>query len=280
MLTKRLNLLSKAPSIFGLTLCFVYSIVCGDERTLAQPISPHRQAHAHNDYRHDRPLLDALDHGFCSVEADIFLEKGALLVGHTKLELSPERTLQSLYLNPLRDRIAENNGTVFPELESFTLLIDIKSSGEETYQELHRVLEQYSSLFTRVEDGTLHKGPITAIVSGNRPIQSIENARVRYVGIDGNLADLESQRALHLMPLISDNWPLHFRWRGTGDILPEERNKLKEIVRRAHEKQRRVRFWGTPDNEAIWRLLHDEQVDLINTDDLAGLSRFLTSTQK
>ncbi len=63
-------------------------------------------------------------------------------------------------------------------------------------------------------------------------------------------------------------------------MLPEERNKLKEIVRRAHEKQRRVRFWATPDNEAIWRLLRDEQVDLINTDDLVGLSNFLAPAQR
>ena len=28
-------------------------------------------AHAHNDYEHARPLLDALDHGFCGVEADV-----------------------------------------------------------------------------------------------------------------------------------------------------------------------------------------------------------------
>ena len=29
--------------------------------------------HAHNDYTHHRPLFDALDHGFASVEADIRL---------------------------------------------------------------------------------------------------------------------------------------------------------------------------------------------------------------
>ena len=56
-----------------------------------------RQAHAHNDYLHARPLLDALECGFCSVEADIYLVDGQLLVAHTQLELSPDRTLRSLY---------------------------------------------------------------------------------------------------------------------------------------------------------------------------------------
>ena len=38
--------------------------------------APLAQAHAHNDYEHDRPLLDALEHGFTSVEADVWLVDG------------------------------------------------------------------------------------------------------------------------------------------------------------------------------------------------------------
>jgi len=50
---------------------------------------PLLRAHSHNDYAHTRPLLDALDQGFCSVEADIYLENGQLLVGHDKKDLTP-----------------------------------------------------------------------------------------------------------------------------------------------------------------------------------------------
>ena len=38
---------------------------------------------------------DALDHGFCSVEADVFLVKDQLLVGHSSIDLRPERTHRS-----------------------------------------------------------------------------------------------------------------------------------------------------------------------------------------
>lgn len=41
--------------------------------TAEPPADPWTRAHAHNDYYHRRPLLDALDHGFLSVEADIRL---------------------------------------------------------------------------------------------------------------------------------------------------------------------------------------------------------------
>src|SRR4051812_44226103 len=45
--------------------------------------TPLKNAHAHNDYLHPRPLFDALDQGFTSVEVDVFLVNGQLLVGHT-----------------------------------------------------------------------------------------------------------------------------------------------------------------------------------------------------
>jgi len=45
-----------------------------------EPVQALRGAHAHNDYQHERPLLDALAHGFQSVEADVFLVEGKLLV--------------------------------------------------------------------------------------------------------------------------------------------------------------------------------------------------------
>ena len=66
---------------------------------------PLPRAHAHNDYQHERPLLDALDHGFGSIEADIHLINGNLLVAHNRDEAQPDRTLQGLYLDPLRQRI-------------------------------------------------------------------------------------------------------------------------------------------------------------------------------
>jgi hypothetical protein len=76
------------------------------------------QAHAHNDYEHTRPLFDALDNGFCSVEADISLVDGKLLVAHKASEARPERTLQRLYLDPLRERVKANGGRVYPNSPS------------------------------------------------------------------------------------------------------------------------------------------------------------------
>lgn len=238
------------------------------------------QAHAHNDYRHDRPLYDALEHGFTSVEADIYLVAGELYVAHDLREITPERKLRTLYLAPLRERIRQNNGQVYQGGAQFTLLIDIKSEAEATYKVLSKILSEYEDVFTTFDANVRRDKAVVAVVSGNCPRQLMESEPVRYAGYDGRLGDLGSDAPATLIPIISDNWRTHFNWNGVGSIPAEERKKLKYIVETAHLKGRRVRFWGTPDErsparEAIWRELMSIGVDLINTDDLEGLQQFL-----
>jgi hypothetical protein len=50
---------------------------------------------------------------------------------------------------------------------------------------------------------------------------------------------------------------------------------LTEYVNKAHAKGRRVRFWATPESEAVWKELVAAGVDLINTDKLRELQSFL-----
>jgi hypothetical protein len=239
------------------------------------------QAHAHNDYEHQRPLLDALDHGFTGVEADIWLVNGKLLVAHEEAHIKPERTLEALYLDPLKKRVAENGGRVYRESEGFTLLIDIKTEGEPTYKALAEVLSKYADILTVVRDRNVQTGAVTAVVSGNRPKDYMLSEKVRFAGYDGRMPDLASDMPASFMPLLSDNWTKLFTWKGDGQIPFAERAKLQDIVKTAHGKGWTVRFWATPDQpgpqrEAIWKELKAAGVDKINTDDLAGLQSFLS----
>ncbi|MEN6578211.1 MAG: phosphatidylinositol-specific phospholipase C/glycerophosphodiester phosphodiesterase family protein [Phycisphaerales bacterium] len=243
-------------------------------------VAPVLRAHAHNDYRHDPPLLKALGQGFTSVEADIFLVDDKLCVAHDAREIRPERTLQALYLDPLRQRAKRNGGRVYREGPRFTLLIDIKTAAEPTYRRLHGVLEEYRDMLTTFGPDGRKEGAVLVIVSGNRPLEFVQSQEVRYAGCDGRLADLDSGIRAEVIPLISDHWGQNFTWRGDGPMPPEERKKLDEIVHKAHAKGRLVRFWAMPDvqspaRDAVWRELLSAGVDLINTDDLEGLRRFL-----
>jgi hypothetical protein len=238
---------------------------------------PLPQAHAHNDYAHPRPLADALAHGFTSVEADIFLRPEGLLVGHEARELKAERTLQALYLDPLRERVKSGGGHVYRRDAPFYLMIDVKSEAEATYAALDKVLDRYAEILSVTKDGKFQRGPVTIVLSGNRAKETIAKQAVRYVGIDGRPEDLQHDASAHVVPWISANWNLVFTWRGEGAIPAADKSKLCDLVKQAHAQGRQVRFWATPEKEAVWKELLAAGVDRINTDKLAELKEFLTA---
>ncbi|MFJ6374188.1 phosphatidylinositol-specific phospholipase C/glycerophosphodiester phosphodiesterase family protein [Pseudarthrobacter oxydans] len=228
---------------------------------VGQPLA---QAHAHNDYEHGRPLFDALEHGFTSVEADVWLVDGELLVAHDLEDVQP------------------GHG-VYPHWDgSLQLLIDIKSEGEATYAAIEQELAEHRDIMSRYTNGTTKTGPVTAVISGNRPLATMQVQEKRFSFYDGRSADLTSGKPADLMPLVSDNWTKLFAWQGVGPMPEAERAKLHAYVAEAHASGYRVRFWATPDQpgaarDAIWTELAGAGVDHINTDDLAALQQFLTA---
>lgn len=244
-------------------------------------LMPLPRAHAHNDYRHARPLLDALDHGFRSVEADIFLVEGELRVGHDRHELKAGRTLQSLYLEPLRRRLAD--GSLSRQQAPFFLWIDVKADGEKVYDELRRVLPRYGAMLSSSQNGELQQRAVTVVLSGalagGRAGQMMQGRgdAVHYAFVDGRIADLQAPvpAPASLLAFFSDSYRQHFKWSGTGPMPVEERSRLREMVAKAHGQGLLFRLWATPDTPEAWGELLDAGADLINTDDLAGLRRFL-----
>lgn len=241
----------------------------------AAEVKPLINGHAHNDYAQKRPLLDALDQGFGSIEADIHLNRDELLVGHDYFDLRPGKTLQKLYLDPLRERVRANGGRVYRHGPSIILLIDLKTPAEKTYLRLDEVLRDYAEMLSEFDGQRLIERAVTAVISGNRPIEMMKRQERRFACLDGRLTDLRGSAPLHLIPLVSDNWRDHFTWRGVGPFPEAEHAKLEGFVRQAHAQGRKLRFWAAPDVLASWKEQRAAGVDLINTDKLAELRQFL-----
>ncbi|KAK2728466.1 hypothetical protein CKAH01_10938 [Colletotrichum kahawae] len=114
------------------------------------------QCHSHNDYWRPVPLFSALSVGCVGIEADVWLRDGNLLVGHDEASLSLNRTLESLYLDPLQKilngrnhEVTEKNNANLTRRGVFSLqddaqlilLIDVKSDAKETWPVVLRQLE-------------------------------------------------------------------------------------------------------------------------------------------
>jgi hypothetical protein len=251
--------------------------------------------HAHNDYEHEYPLFDALNNGFISVEADIWLYDydNQLRVAHDPVtDATTLSTINDLYLTPLQNLATNaNNGGIYKDGTPIILLVDIKSEGLSTYQLLHKTLSNYAvnspGLFTTYTKNTsggydVKEGAVSVIISGNRSRDYMLSQDLRYAAYDGRRSDIGRDIDPNFIPLISDNWNNFFTgdlaWDGTGVIPDDTRAAIKDIVAQVHSENKILRFWNLPkDAPSVWGPLYDAGVDLINTDNLPGLSQYIQS---
>ena len=148
-----------------------------------------KHGHAHNDYVHHKPLFDALNNGFTSIEVDVFLHNNKLIVDHLDLSLNSKKDIEELYLRPLQKLITENDGHVYKNNATpVTIMIDFKTGGD-TYSKLLEVLRKYSDLVTVYKgDRVLHQKAINILLSGNTPIATINKQDTSLVTIDASIS--------------------------------------------------------------------------------------------
>ena len=251
----------------------------------AAEVTPLANAHSHNDYEQKRPLVEALDHGFCSVEADVYLVNGQLWVAHDRKDLKADRTLKSLYLDPLAERVRNRTGIFADPKTRLMLLVDVKGQGAEVYERLKIELAPYASMLTRFRDSGVVTGAVTVVLSGDRAWDLARADRDRWCALDGRMSDLtnaapagvpgSSMPPASLVPLVSESWRALFRWDGDGEMSAVEKARLNGLVNQAHAQGRKIRFWALPDRPEAWKVCQEAGVDLINTDKIPALSAFL-----
>lgn len=256
--------------------------------TLAVPREPILSGHAHNDYLHPTPLWDALTLGFISIEVDVHLVDGALLVAHDEEDVDASKTLRSLYLDPLRDLVQAHDGRVYSSEQSLDVLIDLKTEAQPTYEALRELLAQYADILTSYSESQVQKRAISVIVSGNRPRALMMAEDPRLATYDGRIEDIGASAAripANFVSLISDNWEDHFSWRGSGPLSDHDSRRLAQTLDAAHRSGYRLRFWNIPvpdgrPMEDVWRELLDAGVDLLSVDDLDRYSAFILSARR
>lgn len=229
--------------------------------------------HSHNDYVHEHPLFDALSFNFKSIEADVYGIEDSLFVAHDFDKIKPGHTLRTLYLEPLKEQIHKNHGSVYGDGEEIILFIDIKDNGDSKYNLFHDIISEYKEYMTVFENGVKTKGQIMVVISGNRPFLFMKEQVMRYAGYDGRLNNLHSDIPASLMPVISDNWDNYFTWNGIGEMPRDEKLKLHEIATKAKYKGYLLRFWATPNQSkdqrtAVLKVLINAGVGMIGTDNL------------
>jgi alkaline phosphatase len=234
----------------------------------AQPRYTTANLHAHNDYEQAFPFWQAYNAGFGSMEADVFLRNGQLLVAHTAAEIDSSRTLASLYLAPLRQLVERHQGYLAADTSyHLQLLIDLKTEAAATLDALVALLGSYPKL-------TACKA-LSLVITGNRPPMEQYGLYPAYLLFDGRFGAMPPPEAGKRIPLISENLARFANWNGKGIPTQRDQAQLDSAVAWAHALGKKVRFWNAPDTINAWYELMKTGVDYINTDHIDQAATFV-----
>lgn len=252
--------------MYKLLYIFLFILPVG---VLAQPAGYSTlNAHSHNDYEKDFPFWMAWEEGFGSIEADIFLEKGELLVAHDTSQLKRHWSFDSLYLQPLAKCIGNNKGNVYADKKRvLQLLIDLKTPADPLLDKLVEKLRSYPSL--------INNPSLQIVITGSRPAPALFSSYPSWIYFDGDLKTAYTAKELERIVMLSDNFASYSSWNGKGRIPEQEQAAVKNAIDKAHALNKKVRFWNAPDIINSWYGFMALGVDYINTDQIKPLSTFL-----
>jgi hypothetical protein len=259
--------------------------------------------HSHNDYWRTVPLFEALAAGCTGVEADIFLPTKAgskdLLVGHKSGSLAQDRTLQSMYINPLIT-ILENLNNISTNVNrgvsdwngifqsspntTLTLLLDFKSNGADLWPYVEEQLESFRSknwLTHWSNSSGITWAPIIVVATGNAPFDLLNiNTTFRDIFYDAPLDDISNPiynntNSYYASVSMSRTLGKQWFWRFSSAQL----KKIGEQISAASSKGLKARYWDTPSwpvtfKDYVSGILVEKGVGMLNADGFSSTLYF------
>jgi alkaline phosphatase len=234
-------------------------------------------AHSHNDYVNDIPFWPAYYNHFGSIEADIWAVNGELYVAHDEKDITPERTLDALYLLPIIKQFKQNGGKAWKDINSgFQLLVDLKSETVTTLNLLCKKLAQYPEIF----DEKVNKNAVRITITGKCPSPSTFENYPLNIYFDGKIGFSYSPAQLKRLGFFSEDLKRYTPWNGKANIPKVELTRLTHVIDSIHQLGLKIRFWDAPDNINSWKTFIRLHVDYINTDHIYELASYLKKRSK
>ena len=217
--------------------------------------------HSHNDYNRTAPFWEAYSQHCQSIEADVFLHNGELLVGHEVEDLKPENSFLRLYVDPIVRTFRANGGKMWAgSQDRLMLLVELKSATEPTLTEVIEQLEEFPDVFCSPEG-------VKVAITGNTPSKDHFRDYPEWVGFDGDIRETYTWAQLERVALVSNSFRMFAKkWNGKGRMIDPELNAVKDAIAKVHSWGKPIRFWEAPEGTTAYFTFWKLGVDIINTD--------------
>lgn len=222
-------------------------------------------------------IWNLLGIGISSFEVDLMYIYGELFVTSTMPDSANHHfpSLSDAYLFPLYSNLKKNGNSLMDgdSRESF-ILLNIHNEFKKSNNKLKTIIGPLRDLIS-YNNGEWHEGKIRFLVKDKSLENEIFKDGFTCLGLVGSKDDIGSELDPHQMPLIELDFSELTSWSGVGNIPFPDYLKIKELVNKVHQKDRKLSIINCPNHKTAWEALASSKVDFINTNDPANVSSFL-----
>jgi len=185
-------------------------------------------------------------------------------------------TLTEAYLYPLYSQFKKNNGEILPGYTGdIFLILNFNSQPIQIYKQLSIEMRPFTDMLTIKTIGAEHQGKIRILIKDPDQLEKINSVKTSFLGLVGKLSDIEKNIDSGKMPLIEVDFKEITNWKGSGNIPFEDFVKIKDIVSKVHQQNKKISVINCPNNKTIADFILTSKTDFINISDAIQMAGFL-----
>jgi hypothetical protein len=230
-----------------------------------------------NNFSSQSELWESIGNGIINYQADAMYIYGKLYVTPLMPDSAKHKfpTLTDAYLYPLYNQFKKNKDEIIPGYSGDVFLIlNFTAQPVQIYKQLAIEMRPFSDMLTYKVDGAEHQGKLRILIKDKNQLEKINNIKPSFLGLVGNLSDIDKNIDSNKMPLIEVDFNELTDWKGTGNIPFEDFTKIKVLVGKVHAQNKKISIANCPSYKTVADLIQTSKVDFINTNDPIRMSGF------
>jgi hypothetical protein len=257
-------------------ICMVLMVQVSYSQKNAKPIISSRN------FSNPSELWESIGNGIFNYQADVMYIYGKLYVTPLMPDSAKHKlpTLTEAYLYPLYNQFKKNNGEIIPGYSSdIFLILNFTAQPTQIYKQLAIEMRPFSDMLTYKADGTEHQGKLRILIKDPAQLETINKIKPSFLGLVGNLSDVDKNRDSNQMPLIEVDFNELTAWKGTGNIPFEDFTKIKALVEKVHAQKKKISMANCPSYKTVADLIQTTKADFMTTSEATRMAGFFETAK-
>ncbi len=225
-------------------------------------------------------LWESIGNGVINYQADVMYIYGKLYVTPLMPDSANHKlpTLTEAYLYPLYNQFKKNNGEIIPGYSGdIFLVLNFPAQPMQIYKQLAIEMRPFIDMLTYKVESSAHQGKLRILIKDKAQLDKINGIKPSFLGLVGNLSDIEKNIDSGKMPLIEVDFNELTNWKGTGNIPFEDFTKIKALVVKVHSQNKKITIANCPSYKTVTELIQTSKADFITTSEPNRMLGFFES---